>query len=152
MAGRSVRAQRGLDEAPTRMAIVAMGRYGGFELSYGSDADVLFVHVPCEGADGEEATAYAHAVGNELRQLLLAPGTDPALRVDADLRPEGKQGPLVRTLASYAAYYGKWSKVWEAQALLRADAVVGDETVRDGLHRAGRPPALSRRTASPRPT
>jgi glutamate-ammonia-ligase adenylyltransferase len=131
--GRSVRGQRGLDEAPTRMAIVAMGRYGGFELSYGSDADVLFVHDPIEGADGEEATAYAHAVGNELRQLLLAPGSDPALVVDADLRPEGKQGPLVRTLASYAAYYGKWSKVWEAQALLRADAVVGDPGVREGF-------------------
>jgi glutamate-ammonia-ligase adenylyltransferase len=131
--GRGVRAQRGLDVAPTRMAMVAMGRYGGFELSYGSDADVLFVHVPEEDADSEEATAYAHAVANELRQLLLAPGTDPALVVDADLRPEGKQGPLVRTLASYAAYYGKWSKVWEAQALLRADAVVGDEAVRDGF-------------------
>jgi glutamate-ammonia-ligase adenylyltransferase len=133
VAGRSVRAARGLDQAPTRMAIVAMGRYGGFELSYGSDADVLFVHDPVEGADGEEATAYAHAVANELRQLLVAPGSDPALVVDADLRPEGKQGPLVRTLASYAAYYGKWSKVWEAQALLRADAVVGDESVRAGF-------------------
>ena len=58
------------------------------------------------------------------------PMTDPALEVDADLRPEGKQGPLVRTLDSYAAYYAKWSKVWESQALLRADAVVGDEGLR----------------------
>src|SRR5690606_6665375 len=49
---------------------------------------------------------------------------------DADLRPEGSQGPLVRTLTSYAAYYAKWSMVWEAQALLRADAVVGDEGLR----------------------
>jgi glutamate-ammonia-ligase adenylyltransferase len=133
VAGRSVRAQRGLDRAPTRMAVVAMGRYGGFELSYGSDADVMFVHEPVSEDAGEEATAYAHGVANELRQLLLAPGTDPALVVDADLRPEGKQGPLVRTLASYAAYYAKWSKVWEAQALLRADAVVGDEGVRAGF-------------------
>jgi glutamate-ammonia-ligase adenylyltransferase len=133
VAGRSVRAKRALDAAPTRMAIVAMGRYGGFELSYGSDADVLFVHAPVDESDGEEATAYAHAVANELRQLLLAPGSDPALVVDADLRPEGRQGPLVRSLASYAAYYGKWSKVWEAQALLRADAVVGDESVRNGF-------------------
>jgi [glutamine synthetase] adenylyltransferase / [glutamine synthetase]-adenylyl-L-tyrosine phosphorylase len=132
VAGRSVRAQRGLDEAPTRMAVVAMGRYGGFELSYGSDADVLFVHEPCDdAADANgDATAYAQAVANELRALLLAPASDPALVVDADLRPEGKQGPLVRTLASYGAYYAKWSKVWEAQALLRADAVVGDEGVR----------------------
>ena len=133
VAGRSVRAQRGLGEAPTRMAVVAMGRYGGFELSYGSDADVLFVHEPCDdAADANgDVTAYAQTVANELRALLLAPASDPALVVDADLRPEGKQGPLVRTLASYGAYYAKWSKVWEAQALLRADAVVGDEGVRE---------------------
>jgi len=113
--------------------VVAMGRYGGFELSYGSDADVLFVHEPCDdAADANgDVTAYAQAVANELRALLLAPASDPALVVDADLRPEGKQGPLVRTLASYGAYYAKWSKVWEAQALLRADAVVGDEGVRE---------------------
>ncbi len=132
VAGRSVREQRGLDRAPTRIAVVAMGRYGGFELSYGSDADVLFVHEPGAGADAE-ATPYAMAVANELRALLIAPASDPALIVDADLRPEGKQGPLVRTLSSYAAYYAKWSKVWETQALLRADAVVGDEEVRAGF-------------------
>jgi glutamate-ammonia-ligase adenylyltransferase len=132
VAGRSVREQRGLDRAPTRIAVVAMGRYGGFGLSYGSDADVLFVHEPVDGADAE-ATPYAMAVANELRRLLIAPASDPPLVVDADLRPEGKQGPLVRTLSSYAAYYAKWSKVWEAQALLRADAVVGDEAVRVGF-------------------
>jgi glutamate-ammonia-ligase adenylyltransferase len=112
------------------MAIVAMGRYGGFELSYGSDADVLFVHDPEPGADPRTAASYAQAVANELRRLLALPGPDPALEVDADLRPEGRQGPLVRTLDAYASYYAKWSKVWEAQALLRADAVVGDAGVR----------------------
>ena len=131
VAGRAVRRQRDLDEAPTRMAIVAMGRYGGFELSYGSDADVMFVHEPVEGADPQAASSYAQAVANELRRLLALPGPDPALEVDADLRPEGKQGALVRTLESYAAYYAKWSKVWEAQALLRADAVVGDLGLRE---------------------
>ncbi|GAB6987629.1 bifunctional [glutamine synthetase] adenylyltransferase/[glutamine synthetase]-adenylyl-L-tyrosine phosphorylase [Nocardioides pyridinolyticus] len=130
VAGRSVRAQKGLAEAPTRMAMVAMGRYGGFELSYGSDADVMFVHDPEPGADAQAAASYAQAVANELRRLLALPGPDPSLEVDADLRPEGKQGPLVRTLDAYAAYYAKWSKVWEAQALLRADAVVGDPDVR----------------------
>jgi glutamate-ammonia-ligase adenylyltransferase len=130
VAGRAVRRARSLDEAPTRMAIVAMGRYGGFELSYGSDADVLFVHDPVPDADSQAASSYATAVANELRRLLALPGADPALEVDADLRPEGKQGPLVRTLGSYAAYYAKWSKVWEAQALLRADAVVGDVDLR----------------------
>ncbi len=111
---------------PTRIAIVSMGRLGGRETSYASDADVMFVHDPLPGADSQDASRAAHAVANELRRLLAQPGSDPALEVDADLRPEGKQGPLVRTLDSYAAYYAKWSAVWEAQALLRAEAVVGD--------------------------
>jgi glutamate-ammonia-ligase adenylyltransferase len=46
--------------------------------------------------------------------------------VDASLRPEGRNGPLVRTLGSYAAYYGRWSSPWEAQALLRAAPIAGD--------------------------
>jgi glutamate-ammonia-ligase adenylyltransferase len=61
-----------------------------------------------------------------MRRLLHVPSTDPPLEIDADLRPEGRQGPLVRTLASYAAYYERWSAPWEAQALLRAVPVAGD--------------------------
>ncbi|HQR28224.1 MAG TPA: bifunctional [glutamine synthetase] adenylyltransferase/[glutamine synthetase]-adenylyl-L-tyrosine phosphorylase, partial [Nocardioides sp.] len=123
-------ADRGLAGPPTRIAVVAMGRYGGFELSYGSDADVVFVHDPMPDADPELASSFAAAVANDVRRLLAAPGTDPPLEVDADLRPEGRQGPLVRTLDSYAVYYAKWSRVWEFQALLRADAVVGDPELR----------------------
>jgi glutamate-ammonia-ligase adenylyltransferase len=126
----SVLTQRGLGEAPTRIAVVAMGRYGGLELSYGSDADVMFVHDPVEGADPQAAANVARDTANELRRLLSMPATDPPLEVDADLRPEGKQGPLVRSLESYAAYYRRWSHVWEFQALLRADAVVGDADLR----------------------
>lgn len=130
VAGLAVRRQRSLEQAPARIAIIAMGRYGGFELSYSSDADVLFVFEAEPGVDAQVATSYSQAVANELRRLLALPGADPPLQVDADLRPEGKQGALVRTLGSYAAYYAKWSMVWEAQALLRADAVVGDEDLR----------------------
>jgi glutamate-ammonia-ligase adenylyltransferase len=122
--------QRGLDAPPARIAVVAMGRYGGFELSYGSDADVMFVHDPVEGADAQEAASFAKAVVAEVRRLLSLPASDPPLEVDPDLRPEGKNGPMVRTLESYAAYYAKWSHVWEFQALLRADPVVGDEGLR----------------------
>ncbi len=129
--GASVAKARKLDAPPARIAVVAMGRYGGFELSYGSDADVLFVHEPVDGADQHEASTYAIAVANELRRLLALPGGDPALDIDADLRPEGKNGPLSRSLESHAAYYAKWSHVWEAQALLRADAVVGDPGLRE---------------------
>ncbi len=128
VAVRRVESQRGGD-LPTRMAIVSMGRLGGHEVGYGSDADVLFVHEPVEGAGQEEAARAAQTVANELRRLLGTAGSDPALEVDADLRPEGKAGPLVRTVDSYAAYYSKWSALWEAQALLRAEAVVGDEAV-----------------------
>ena len=51
--------------------------------------------------------------------------------MDADLRPEGKQGPLVRSLGSYAKYYERWSSTWEAQALLRAAFVAGDQVLGD---------------------
>jgi [glutamine synthetase] adenylyltransferase / [glutamine synthetase]-adenylyl-L-tyrosine phosphorylase len=111
---------------PTRMALVTMGRLGGHEMGYGSDADVMFVHVPRSGEQERVATDAAHAVAQEMRRMLAAPGDDPPLEVDAGLRPEGKQGPLVRTLASYSAYYERWSHVWEAQALLRADPAIGD--------------------------
>jgi glutamate-ammonia-ligase adenylyltransferase len=114
---------------PTRLCVVAMGRFGGGELGYGSDADVLFVHEPDPDAPEKLASDAAHAVANELRRLLALPGPDPQLLVDADLRPEGRQGPLVRTLASYAAYYARWSHVWESQALLRAEPIAGDAEV-----------------------
>ncbi|MFC1416647.1 bifunctional [glutamine synthetase] adenylyltransferase/[glutamine synthetase]-adenylyl-L-tyrosine phosphorylase [Streptacidiphilus cavernicola] len=112
---------------PTRIAIIGMGRYGGGELGYGSDADVMVVHDPAPGADETKAGNAARAVFEEVRRLLQVPSTEPALLIDADLRPEGRQGPLVRTLASYAAYYRRWSRTWESQALLRAAPVAGDE-------------------------
>ncbi|PRX97117.1 glutamate-ammonia-ligase adenylyltransferase [Allonocardiopsis opalescens] len=112
--------------SPTRFTIVAMGRFGGRELGYASDADVMFVHDPLPGADEGEAARTAHAIAVELRRLLALPAPDPALHVDADLRPEGRQGPLVRTLASYRAYYRRWSSPWESQALLRAAVAAGD--------------------------
>ena len=120
---------------PTRFAVIAMGRFGGHESGYGSDADVLFVHDPLPGRPEKEASDAAHAVAAELRRLLMLPVPDPALVVDADLRPEGRQGPLVRTLASYRAYYRRWSAPWEAQALLRAEPATGDEDLGDRFTR-----------------
>ena len=112
--------------AGLRFAIIGMGRLGGYEMSYSSDADVLFVYEPPEGMAEDAASGRAHAVAEELRRLLAAPAPDPPLGVDADLRPEGRQGPLVRSLAAYTQYYARWSRVWEAQALLRARFVAGD--------------------------
>ncbi|HEX6969690.1 MAG TPA: bifunctional [glutamine synthetase] adenylyltransferase/[glutamine synthetase]-adenylyl-L-tyrosine phosphorylase [Micromonosporaceae bacterium] len=109
-----------------RFAVIGMGRLGGQEMNYLSDADVLFVYAAAPGAADAQASAAAHAVAEELRRLLAMPAPDPPLGVDADLRPEGRQGPLVRSLAAYRQYYARWSKVWEAQALLRARFVCGD--------------------------
>ena len=116
---------------PTRFAVIAMGRFGGHETGYGSDADVMFVHDPLPGVAEADAGRAAHAVAQELRRMLALPGPDPALVVDANLRPEGRQGPLVRTFASYLAYYRRWSRPWEAQALLRAEPVAGDPALGD---------------------
>jgi glutamate-ammonia-ligase adenylyltransferase len=124
VAMRSVVNQRG--DFPTRLCVVAMGRFGGHESGYGSDADVMFVHDPRPGAEEQEATSAAHAAAEELRALLAQPGPEPPLLIDPGLRPEGRQGPLVRTLASYRAYYTRWSASWENQALLRAEPVAGD--------------------------
>jgi glutamate-ammonia-ligase adenylyltransferase len=128
VATRKVEAER-RSTVPVRLAVIAMGRLGGSEQGYGSDADVLFVHEPLPGVAEDEAAAAAHDVANELRRLLSLPAPDPPLLVDADLRPEGRQGPLTRSLSSYLAYYGRWSHVWESQALLRAAPLTGDEDV-----------------------
>ncbi|QGN59332.1 bifunctional [glutamine synthetase] adenylyltransferase/[glutamine synthetase]-adenylyl-L-tyrosine phosphorylase [Nostocoides sp. HKS02] len=115
----------------TRVLVVGMGRLGGGEVGYSSDADVLFVHDPLDdpdrGADEGAAQDQALDVVQELRRLLGSAGPDPTLGLDADLRPEGKNGPLVRSLASYRAYYERWSLTWESQALLRATPIAGDE-------------------------
>ncbi|WP_406057819.1 bifunctional [glutamine synthetase] adenylyltransferase/[glutamine synthetase]-adenylyl-L-tyrosine phosphorylase [Streptomyces sp. NBC_01077] len=126
----AVRAEWG-DELPTRFTVIGMGRFGGHEVGYGSDADVLFVHEPREGVDEQEAARAAGRVVAEMRRLLQLPTADPPLLIDADLRPEGKSGPLVRTLKSYAAYYHRWSLVWESQALLRAEPIAGDRELGD---------------------
>lgn len=118
---------RSLDAPPATMAVIAMGRYGGKEMGYKSDADVQFVYEPT--ADG--AQAFAQQVATEVRRLLQTVGPQPSLEIDADLRPEGKSGPLARSLESCREYYSRWSDPWEAQALLRARPCAGDQGLRD---------------------
>ncbi len=122
--------QAGLESLPMSMAVIAMGRYGGMEMSYPSDADVMFVYEPHDGADPVACDAWAQKVAGETRQYLQKGGAQPPLEMDADLRPEGKAGPLARSFESYREYYGRWSEPWEAQALLRARAAAGDLALR----------------------
>ena len=112
------------------LAIVAMGRFGGAELGFGSDADVMFVYRPLT-EDVNTAQAEAEQLVSEIRRLCA----DQALEfeLDLDLRPEGKNGPIVRSIDSYAAYYKRWAGTWESQALLRARLISGEPGIKDGF-------------------
>ncbi|MFM1992403.1 MAG: hypothetical protein RL600_231 [Actinomycetota bacterium] len=109
--------------------IIAMGRFGGEELGFGSDADVMFVYKTKPGTDGSVAQKVAERIISELRRLTA----DQVLEfeLDMDLRPEGKNGPVARSIESYAAYYERWSNTWEAQALLRARPIAGSAELRN---------------------
>jgi len=124
---------------PVRLAVIALGRLGGRELSYASDADVLFVHEalgsgggrgpgpgPGPGPGDGTAAAAARAVAEETRRLLAAPAPDPPLQLDAGLRPEGRGGALSLSLAALERYHATRGQVWERQALLRAAPLAGD--------------------------
>ncbi|QZQ57101.1 bifunctional [glutamine synthetase] adenylyltransferase/[glutamine synthetase]-adenylyl-L-tyrosine phosphorylase [Curtobacterium sp. TC1] len=122
--------------ADFEFGIIAMGRYGGRELGFGSDADVLYVYRAPDLAT-EVASRTAQTIVRELNRL--TEDTVHPLDLDIDLRPEGKNGPVARTLESYGAYYARWSLTWEAQALLRARGAVGDaQLLRDFEHLADR--------------
>ena len=110
--------------ALARHAIVAMGRLGGREIGYASDADVLFIHEARDGVD-QDAAQEAEAVAKQVMGLLASALPHP-LEVDCDLRPEGRNGVMSRSLNAYREYYGRWSALWERQALLRARPCAGD--------------------------
>jgi glutamate-ammonia-ligase adenylyltransferase len=104
-------------------AVVAMGRFAGGDLSYASDLDVLFVHEGATPDEHEEGLRLAAGV------IRFVAGTTPAHRIypiDANLRPEGRQGPLSRSPEGYEAYLDRWAQTWERQALTRARPVAGD--------------------------
>ncbi|MGO1549022.1 MAG: bifunctional [glutamine synthetase] adenylyltransferase/[glutamine synthetase]-adenylyl-L-tyrosine phosphorylase [Nesterenkonia sp.] len=117
--------------------MVAVGRQGGQEISYGSDMDAIFVHRALPGAKKADADSQAQKLALRMTQLLSKPVKPPVrgefpLQVDADLRPEGKKGPLSRSLDSYREYYQRWMATWERQALLRARPAAGsDELAED---------------------
>jgi glutamate-ammonia-ligase adenylyltransferase len=114
------------------MAIIALGKWGGRELNYASDIDLVFVH----DGDADAATAAAARF-----IALLAERTDSgvAFRVDADLRPEGAAGPLSRTIESYTAYWRQWAQTWEFQAMLKARHAAGDAALAAAFLEAARP-------------
>ncbi len=118
---------------PLPFAVIAMGKWGGQELNYASDIDVLFVYgEPAEGDPTAAADGAQHLAAAFLDSLGRRTSEGLAYRVDADLRPEGRSGPLARTIASYRAYWERWARPWELQALIKARVAAGDR----GLGRA----------------
>src|SRR6266567_4503007 len=114
-------------DPPVSLAILAMGKLGGRELNYVSDIDVLFCHEAASGAEAELAGKLAGAIARELIAGLGGPTPEgPGFQVDPNLRPEGRNGPLTRTLGSYLAYWERWVEPWELQALIKVRPAAGD--------------------------
>lgn len=111
-----------LGELDLPLAVIGMGKLGGRELSYSSDIDVMFVH----DGDPQDAERCAERL---LRAIGEVTPEGQAFRIDADLRPEGKKGPLARSLAGFAEYYERWSEPWEHQALTKARVAAGDPEI-----------------------
>src|SRR5699024_8646244 len=110
-----------------RLAVLGMGKLGGAELNYVSDVDVIYVVEPSGNTSEAEAVRSGTKLAARLAAMCSMPSAEPPLwEVDAGLRPEGRNGPLVRTLASHITYYQRWAKTWEFQALLKARPVAGD--------------------------
>jgi glutamate-ammonia-ligase adenylyltransferase len=122
------------EDAALDFSVIAMGRFGGAELGFGSDADVMYVY-RANGVDPQRA----HELALKLVAGLRTHSEDHRvpLELDADLRPEGRNGPLARSLDAYAEYYRRWALSWEAQALLRARGVAGSvKLIRDFMQLA----------------
>jgi glutamate-ammonia-ligase adenylyltransferase len=131
---------RGPDGPPSRFAVLALGKLGGLELNYSSDIDLIFLYDREGQTDGLRSTSHEEfyaKLGGELVRLLsdhTALGT--AYRVDLRLRPEGNQGPLVRTLAATLGYYETKGRTWERQALIKCRPIAGDLGLGHQFHAA----------------
>ena len=106
---------------PLPFAVIGMGKLGARELNVASDLDVVFVY------DGEGAQDLAAATAAAER--VLAGIRDRGWEPDADLRPEGRSGPLARSVAGFLEYWERYAETWEFQSLLRARSVAGDEAL-----------------------
>lgn len=124
------------DGSPAGFAVVAYGKFGGLEMGYGSDLDVVFVH-DCDALDAE--TPGARKIANEvwlarlgqrlIHWLSTQTGAGRAYEVDIELRPDGRRGLTVSSLPAFAEYQRKSAWTWEHQALTRARFIVGDTAI-----------------------
>jgi glutamate-ammonia-ligase adenylyltransferase len=122
--------------APARFTVLGMGKLGGEELNAGSDVDLIYFYDTDDGgaqpAPGEVAESISlHDFWTRVSRRLTANLEEVTAdgfvwRVDLRLRPEGRAGPLVNSLAAAERYYESFGRLWERAALLRARPVAGD--------------------------
>lgn len=123
---RSARVELGFTEDDVPLAVIAMGKAGARELNYVSDVDVIYVTESLDGGEADGVVPQATQLAQRLQKIIMEYAVEPGLwEVDANLRPEGKDGALVRTLESHVAYYERWAKDWEFQALLKSRPMAG---------------------------
>jgi glutamate-ammonia-ligase adenylyltransferase len=121
--------------ASSRFSVIGMGKLGGQELNYSSDVDVIFVY----GEEGNLTPTLTNhqfftKFAEEIIRAVAAPGAEGNIfRIDLRLRPEGKSGPLVRSLESCENYYAEFGETWERMALIKARPVAGDDAVGDAF-------------------
>jgi [glutamine synthetase] adenylyltransferase / [glutamine synthetase]-adenylyl-L-tyrosine phosphorylase len=110
-----------------KLCIIGMGRFGGGEMSYNSDLDLIFVYQ----LPGETAAAGREIASRIMQKLIVVLEARTregyAYKLDLRLRPSGNAGPLVTSLEGFRAYHRHSSAVWERQALVRGRVVAGDE-------------------------
>lgn len=105
--------------ADVPFAVIGLGKLGAQELNFASDLDVVFVY------DGEGPDEFRSGV--EIAERVIAGIRAAGWEPDADLRPEGRSGPLTKSFAGYLEYWERYAETWEFQSLLRARFVAGDE-------------------------
>lgn len=114
-----------------RFTIIGMGKLGAQELNYVSDVDLIYVVEPADkDVDHQTLIRVGTKMGTMLQRVcqsaIMGVAEQPLWQIDGGLRPEGKDGALVRVLSSHKNYYEQWAENWEFQALLKARPVAGD--------------------------
>jgi glutamate-ammonia-ligase adenylyltransferase len=109
--------------------VIGLGKLGAQELNIGSDLDLVFVY------EGEGPDEFRRGV--EIAERVMTAVRDAGWEPDADLRPEGRSGPLAKSFAAYLEYWERYGETWEFQSLLRARHVAGDEPPRSGACASG---------------
>lgn len=120
--------QYGAPEPPCSHVVMGMGKLGGGELNFSSDIDLIYLYEHDQGGTGELTMHQFHVKLFERVTAAIGAITEHGMvfRVDLDLRPEGRRGPLANSLASAERYYETWGRTWERAAWIKARAIAGD--------------------------